>query len=367
MAAAIAVGAAVGLVASGAQAAGTPGWRFAEVYPQVDQMLSVSASSAANAWAVGQTSDLRLFVSHWNGRKWQTLPEPTDLPFSPNGVVVGAAVAATAGQRAWVFVSRENDELGTSEVDAVEWNGTSWTAAHGFGAPPDPGAPIASGPDDVWGFGSGNGTAWAVHFNGKGWSRISIPVSGSAASGSAAAGDWVTGTVAAQPTRVAVLHWSRGAWRNVALPKISVPKGKQMLPGLIAAATPASVWATVRVGPPAGPGSVTTILLHWNGKAWSKVSVPKGVNVDGLASDGHGGFWVASPTFGKSPGLVTGLVMYHYSGGRWTHVQGPARRGWVTSLGGGNMQSVPGTRSVLENAILFSSHGFDGAILKYGP
>jgi hypothetical protein len=59
--------------------------------------------------------------------------------------------------------------------------------------------------------------------------------------------------------------------------------------------------------------------------------------------------------------------MYHYSGGHWTHVPAPVKSGFVTNLEGGNMQLIPGTRSVLANATLISSRAFEGAILKYGP
>jgi hypothetical protein len=376
VAAGIALSAAVVLAFSGAaQAAGTPGWRFAEVYPQSDEILSVSASSAANAWAVGQDSftsscDMCLFTAHWNGSKWQTIPTPPGLLHQINRLVGYAAVAATAGKRAWIFVWGENNELGTTELSAVEWTGTSWSPVHNFPGSPSLTAAAASGPDDVWGFGttgSRGQTPWAVHYNGKRWSQVAIPVSVSQASGSAAAGDWVTGTGAAQPGRIEVLHWSKGAWRNLSLPKISVPEGDQMRPGLIAAATPASVWTTVTVASTTVEGRVTTVLLHWNGKAWSKVPLPKGVNVYGLASDGHGGFWAASYTVNKPSALPAGLVMYHYAGGHWTRVAVPVKAGFVTNLEAGNMQLIPGTRSVLANADLFGSSAIEGAILKYGP
>ena len=368
-------GAVVLAVSGAAQAAGTPGWRFAAVYPQSDGIWSVSASSAANAWAAGQSSnsspcDMCLFTAHWNGKKWQTIATPEGLLHQINRVVGFAAVAATAGKRAWVFAWGGDPELGTSELSAVEWTGTSWSPVHNFPGSPSLTAAAASGPSDVWGFGttgSRNQTPWAVHYNGKRWSRVAIPVSPYQASGSAAAGNWVMGTVAAQPERVEVLHWNKGAWRNVPLPKISVPKGEQMLPGLIAAVTPASVWATVIVDSPTVEGRVTTVLLHWNGRAWSKVPLPKEVNVYGLASDGHGGFWVASYTVNEPGVLLAGLVMYHYSCGHWTRVAVPVKHGLVTNLEGGNMQLIPGTRSVLANATLFGSPAIEGAILKYGP
>jgi hypothetical protein len=150
----------------------------------------------------------------------------------------------------------------------------------------------------------------------------------------------------------------------VALPAISVPKGHQMVPGFIAPAlSPASVWATVGVGPVKTDGGVTTFLLHWNGKAWATVPVPKGVGIFGLASDGYGGAWVASY---KGNDVDSGVViMYHYHGLQWTHVTVPARAGFGTDLFG-DMELIPGTRSVLAPAILLGS-GLHAAVLKYGP
>jgi hypothetical protein len=375
VAAGVAVGAAVVLAVSGAaQAASTPGWRFAAVYPQSDGTWSVSASGAANAWAVSQqyssSCDMCLFTAHWNGGKWQTISAPPGLRHQSNAIVGFAAVAATTGERAWIFAWGEENDLATTELSAVEWTGTSWSAIHNFPGSPELTAAAASGPGDVWGFvaaGSRGQTPRAVHYNGKRWSQVPIAVNVFQASSSAAAGDWVTGTAAAQPGRIEVLHWAKGAWRNVALPKISVPKGEQMQPGYIAAVTPASVWASLTVESLTVEGRVTTVLLHWNGRAWSKVPLPNGVNIYGLASDGHGGFWVASYKVNEPGVLLTGLAMYHYAGGHWTRAALPAKHGLVTNLEGGNMQLIPGTRSILANATLFGSAAFEGAILKYGP
>jgi hypothetical protein len=374
-AAGVAVGAAVVLALSGpAQAASTPGWRFAAVYPQSDGTWSVSASGAANAWAVGQqyssSCDMCLFTAHWNGGKWQTIPAPAALRHQVNAIVGFAAVAATAGERAWIFAWGGEAELGTSELSAVEWTGTSWSAVHNFPGSPSLTAAAASGPGDVWGFGvtgSRGQTPWAVHYNGKRWSQVAIPVNVTEASGSAAAGDWVTGTSAAQPARIEVLRWSTGAWRNVPLPKISVPEGEQMQPGYIAAVSPTSVWASVVAASPTVEGRVTYVLLHWNGRAWSKVPLPKGVNVYGLAGDGHGGAWVASYKVNEPGVYLAGLAMYHYAGGRWTRDAVPVLRGLDTNLQSGNMELIPGTRSVLASATMFGSASIEGGILKYGP
>ena len=339
-------GIAVALAVPGAQAAATPGWRVVATYPQAQAMTAVSASDAANAWEVGLSGGCcDLLVSHWNGKKWETIAAPGNIGGGFTNQVTGASVAAIANGRAMIFVESTDEELGTSWVGALEWRGRSWSE-HAFADLP--GDAIASGPDDVWGFDSG--TPSADHYNGTSWSQVSIPVIVSQASGNAAAGDWITGAVAAQPERVELLHWSKGAWRNAVLPKIAVPKGDQMFPGAVDAATLADIWVIVSVGPSAGRGPVTAVLLHWNGKAWSKVAVPKGVSLGSLASDGHGGAWLTS---NQSP-----LVMYHYSG-RWTHVPGPA----MTVLQS-DLELIPGTRSVLAAGEL---SGSEGATLKYGP
>lgn len=52
-------------------------------------------------------------------------------------------------------------------------------------------------------------TPEADHYNGTSWSQVPIAVNVPAASASHAAGDWVIGTVPAQPNSVEVLHWSK--------------------------------------------------------------------------------------------------------------------------------------------------------------
>jgi hypothetical protein len=245
-----------------------------------------------------------VLASHWNGKKWQRIAVPR-LPVDGN-YFGSATVAAMAGGRAWVFVSMIDSVSDTGQEVAIEWTGTSWSAATQL--PGSPSGPIASDPDDVWGFENDNGTPLADHYNGTRWNQVPIAVNVSEASASHGAGDWVIGTVAAQPAQVEVLHWSKGAWKNVPLPKTLVPKGDQMSPGGLAPGTNKdSVWAIVNVGPVKGTGPATTILLHWNGTAWSSAQLS------------------------------------------------------------GDMELIPGTRSILAPATLQGFPAFNGAVLKYGP
>lgn len=54
-------------------------------------------------------------------------------------------------------------------------------------------------------------------------------------------------------------------------------------------------------------------------------------------------------TYHYSDPWMTSDAMYHYSGGRWTHVPVPVRSGYATTLQG-DLELIPGTRSVLAAA-----------------
>jgi len=67
----------------------------------------VAATSAGNAWAVGE-SNLHALILHWNGTAWKRVPSP-----SPPGSLL--SVAATSARNAWA--------VGTG---ILHWNGTAW-------------------------------------------------------------------------------------------------------------------------------------------------------------------------------------------------------------------------------------------------
>jgi hypothetical protein len=70
--------------------------------------LAVAATSARNAWAVGQHNLQSTMILHWNGIAWKQVPSP-----SPPGALLSAAV--TSARNAWA--------VGTA---ILHWNGTAW-------------------------------------------------------------------------------------------------------------------------------------------------------------------------------------------------------------------------------------------------
>lgn len=350
-------------VAHAADSTITPGWRFAAVFPVLPGFNIVSASSLSDQWGV--TSDgFNVYAVHLTSTGWKEAPPPLSLPLTSPAGLNNPHVVATSGQRAWAFA--ELDSGNSAQVLATQWTGSAWSKPHDFGTAEDfLGTAFGSGPTDVWQIGAGGSTNQipeAYHYTGTTWSKVTFPVVSYQASASAAAGDWALGQVPSKGDTLAgtkVVHWVNGAWKQIALPAGIVPVGKPVLPVGIAAASPDSVWAAIEYGAVAGPNPGTEILLHWNGSAWSKVSLPKGVaTVAPASADGHGGL------FGLVP-IATGSYTEHLSDDDWTRNSLPAAPGHLTGLG--NMSLIPGTHSVIAAGLLFDETSSDtaGAIIKY--
>jgi hypothetical protein len=71
----------------------------------VNQLYGVAATSAINAWAVGSyqtgTAPARTLIEHWNGRRWAIQPSPNPGT-SGNDL---SSVAATSAANAWAVGS----------------------------------------------------------------------------------------------------------------------------------------------------------------------------------------------------------------------------------------------------------------------
>ena len=104
-----------------------------------------------------------------------------------------------------------------------------------------------------------------------------------------------------------------------------------------------------------------TIILRWNGKAWSRVAFPyAGSASSPVVSDGHGGIWLATAS---GTGDNTIEWFDHYAGGRWTRVRVPSGDGEQPEVL--YLSSMSGTPSMwAAGQVDFADDG--EAILTYG-
>jgi hypothetical protein len=378
--------AAVGLTALGlagvvtavapAQGAVSPGWRVAHVFPATSWVWGVAATGPRDAWAVSNPCDScgsdPILVERWNGTAWQALPA---VPSAPAGVLPGgvaAAVTASSPSNVWAF---EDSSDATAQVTLAEhWTGRGWAKPTAFPGWAMVSTAVTSGPRDAWVFGQQitPSSAFADHFTGSRWTRVSLPLLAQQASGLSAGniwavGSWAPGKAPKGASPFAVEHWTGGAWHAVAVPQLKLPKGESVQAQNVVAVSPDNVWAAgiLTDGMGVGPGIV---LLHWNGKAFTRVNVPYPVSGGfALSGDGAGGLWLSATQYSKTSYLP---YLYHDSNGHWTRYAVPNEPKNQSQPSA--MTAIPGTHSVWATGMqmLTSEHGSGssvGIILKYGP
>jgi hypothetical protein len=275
--AAILVAAFVSAPTWAAGAASTPAWRIAKIVPTVGQEYWVSASGPANAWATGDLKATpvgsRLGVERWNGRAWQPIAAP-------------ARSLRPAVER------HETDHRGRAgrpdEVSAVSAN-------------------------DMWVVGT---------------SRATLD----------------------QPANRQVtlaMHWNGKTWNSVRVPVPRLPRGGS-LDSFIAATGPAGLWFAY-VAFDGNANLLSNGLLRWDGRKWHRLALPADVadSLNGAVQDGHGGLWVNAID-----------QIYHYSAGRWTRQ--PLPKGISCDA----LAWIPRTRAAWCSGTLFAAHGPDGVILR---
>jgi hypothetical protein len=143
----------------------------------MSELLSVSASSASSAWAVGEhcTSacgttypGFNALILHWNGTAWSRVPSPS--PASTLGPLFG--VSAISPANAWA-VGPNNPSTGHALI--LHWNGTAWSRVPSPAGGPGLLAVTATSATSAWAVGdystaSGQPRTLIVHWNGTSWS-----------------------------------------------------------------------------------------------------------------------------------------------------------------------------------------------------
>jgi hypothetical protein len=265
----------------------------------VDKLFAVTAASATDAWAVGYDCSLnchragereRTLVLHWNGTAWDQVASPNPFPDELT------AVTATSATDAWaVGYYCTTGCLGSSGTNGTlieHWNGTAWTHV----SSPDPGASpksdylfgaAATGPDGAWAGGSYCAANCftpnevdknlILRWNGTAWSKVTSPNPGkgqpfvTAMSADSPTDAWAAGWSLPDngPQKTMLLHWNGSAWSKVTAPS---PGNSIILNGL-SAQSPTDVWATGVNEDPAS-GAQQTFTVHWDGTAWQQVTSP---------------------------------------------------------------------------------------------
>jgi hypothetical protein len=241
-------------------------------------IAGVSASSATDAWAVGQScNDLtfrcNVLLLHWNGTTWSQVTVPHLASIFPDLY----AVADLSPTDAWAVGSSFLGSL------ALHWNGHRWVNVpvpgnSGFNQGFDAVAAIP-GTSEIWALEAASGGQLMLKWNGSEFVGFSLPrekgklseytVTGVAASSTSNAWDvgYSFSSSGTQPSLT--LDWSNKKWSVVKSPS---PKPADELFGV----TTLSASSAFAVGVGFSPFQSTAagLLLQWTGSSWSKVKLP---------------------------------------------------------------------------------------------
>ncbi len=268
-------------------AASDGGWHYAYVSDQPGSRLTgVTAAGPREAWAAGSEGD-RLLLLHHDGTAWRRADPPPGAPAVPEGADV--RIAASGPDDVWLLLPELGADDQVQALTAVRWDGSAWHRVPGRIDSPYVTGFAVLGPADAWAV-HGSGRRDAAHWDGRSWTKVSLPAYASALGGSGSGGLWAVGFRSSGPgvteselDQPAAMRWDGRSWRLVPTPTYAFarpkpPEGSAMLDGLVVLGED-DVWAigvhTFNHGEvddePADP---PPILLHWDGRSWSRQNAP---------------------------------------------------------------------------------------------
>ena len=295
----------------------------------------VSTGPDTNAWAVGDYGHNQALILRWNGAAWSRTASP-----SPGIASFLSSVSTGPGGSAWA-VGEQSTPSGAWRALILHWNGAAWSRT----ASPSPG-----GSADLFAVSTGPaGSAWAVgdtctsscntpsetdqililRWNGAAWSQVASPSPrGSAAllSVSTGPGDsaWAVGRICiprcgtSSIDRTLILHWNGAAWSQVASPS---PRGSAELVG-VSAGSDGSAWAvgnTCKSNCGTTLETDRTLIMHWNGTTWSQIATPSygNASLEGVTTASSSSAWAVGDIKAET------LIM-HWNGTAWSRVASPS-------------------------------------------
>jgi hypothetical protein len=286
------------------------------------QLFGVAATSASNAWAVGQdVGNGKTVILRWNGTAWKRVPSPT-----PAGGGSLYAVAATSASNAWAVGCAGNCFQGFGGIKTLilHWNGTAWKRV------PSPSPGTGSSLSAVTAVSAHN--AWAVgctafcflsaasphtvilHWNGTAWKQVASPAGATVGAlngiaASSAASVWAVGCAGhcfgpMATTKTMIVRWNGSTWKHIASPS---PAGDSVLTA-VTATSATSAWAAGYTR-----NSGKTLIMRWNGTSWKQVPSPTPGQFSqllGVAATSTRNAWAVG-------GDLNGAIVQHWNGTAW--------------------------------------------------
>jgi hypothetical protein len=293
-----------------------------------NELSGVSAVTSTDAWAVGYYANdangaQDTLILHWNGTSWSQIPSPN--PSATYNTLNG--VSADSATDAWA-VGTSDTSVGQDAL-ILHWDGTSWSQVTSPNASLTSGALFGVSADtstDAWAVGfysQGNLRTLILHWDGTNWSQVASPNQGtrrnelSSVSAGSSTDAWAVGEYRNITTRAfdtMILHWDGTQWLKAKSPN---PSPTYNILSCVSIIGPRNGWA-VGVYVNAKPAG-RTLILHWDGKGWSKVKSPnpsaKSNELIGVSARSAEDAWAVGDF--KNHTTIDSLVL-HWNGTSWS-------------------------------------------------
>jgi hypothetical protein len=243
-------------------------------------------------------------------------------------------IDAVSATDAWAAGYAIYPSAPTTRPLLARWNGTSWSLQ---ATPAQSGDAFFDGVDgnsstNVWAVGgSGTGTL-TERWNGSAWSVVPSPnptgsVGASLRAVKSLANDdaWAVGTSSHStgiPTRTLIEHWNGTSWSILPSPS---PDGTQNLLRAVDGVAANDVWAVGATGHDGyGGAPVASLVLHWNGSAWSQTTIPSSggafsiTELTDVVAISANDVWAVGQGFSFTYFQQVPYLL-HYNGTTWTH------------------------------------------------
>jgi hypothetical protein len=231
-------------------------------------LRGVSALSASDAWAVGDTGTIQgtqTLTEHWNGTRWKIFPSPNLGLYNYLN-----AVAAISANDAWA-VGRWDTEQEVVSTLIEHWDGSSWQVVS---------SPNVTSFNELYAVTVVSAKdIWAVGY------YVTFRQDGAAIN------------------QTLTEHWDGTTWQVVSSP--NVENISNTLNGVTVVSS-SNVWAVGGLYDP-GTGQGSTLIAHWNGSQWKIVTSPNPGSYNILWA-------VAADTTGRA--VAVGVYTVNFGPGR---------------------------------------------------
>ena len=366
----VAAASALALAAAGSPALAAGGWTPTSISGAAGDNVALNgafARTSTDAWVVGQQfgpagqSAPPPVSYHWNGSTWSLVPVPA------LGAAGGlTAVSASSAADAWAVGF---EVLAPRHRQAVleHWNGSAWsrdvTDAVATSNATLTGV-VDLSPGSAWAVTAGSGSQGLAHWNGTAWSFAAFPdanftpSAGQAISATSASDVWVVGSTLNAATFASVPeaeHFDGTSWSTVPLAQ---PGGSAKIAAVVAV-SPTNAWAAGEVTSSTSPVGGGTLIEHWNGASWSVAPSPTPgfePEITGIAARSASDVIAVGETLPTENGGPEQDVILRFNGSSWSSDIG-ATQGFL-----GAAAAAPG--GAAEFAVGNSS-GSTGVILSH--